>query len=102
MSLVHVADGAVLRHGYDRWYCDAALLIPDSVRFDGQFTLGVAKNVERQEQFLNHRLVLFRRVDADRSDVSPALLELAVLPGIAHELPIAVRSPVASIENQHL
>jgi hypothetical protein len=81
---------------------DAALLIPRSVGLDRALTLRVAEDVERQEQFVDHRLVLVRRVDADRRDLAAALLKLVVFPGIAHELPVAVRSPIASVEDQHL
>jgi hypothetical protein len=40
-------------------------------------------------------------VDADAGEPNPALLELVAVPGKADQLPIAVRSPVASVEDEH-
>ena len=40
-------------------------------------------------------------VDADAGEPNPALLELLVVPGKADQLPVAVRSPVASVEDEH-
>jgi hypothetical protein len=41
------------------------------------------------------------RVDADTGEPNPALLELCVIPGKADQLPIAVRSPIAPVEDKH-
>jgi hypothetical protein len=40
-------------------------------------------------------------MDADADEPDSALLELLIVPGKADQLPVAVRSPVAPVEDEH-
>jgi len=42
-----------------------------------------------------------RRIDADADELDSAPLELLVVPSKADQLPVAVRSPVAPVEDEH-
>ena len=66
-----------------------------------EFPLWVAKEVEGEIEFLHHSSITTRRVDADASNSDTAILELFVIPGKADQLPVAVRSPIASVEDEH-
>jgi hypothetical protein len=61
----------------------------------------VAKEVERKIEFVHHISIATRRVDADAGNSDTAFLELFVIPGKADQLPVAVRSPIASVEDKH-
>src|SRR5215203_1676338 len=61
----------------------------------------VAKEVEGEIEFLHHSSIATRRVDAEASNSDTAIFELFVIPGKADQLPVAVRSPVASVEDEH-
>ena len=61
----------------------------------------IAKEVEGEIEFLDHSSIATRRIDADASYSDTAILELFVIPGKADQLPVAVRSPVASVEDKH-
>jgi hypothetical protein len=89
-----------LVEGYDCWLRNAFLIIPQTAAI-GDVAFGVAEEREGEIEFLYHRGVTTRRVDADAREPNPALLELLVIPGKADQLPIAVRSPVASVEDKH-
>jgi hypothetical protein len=57
--------------------------------------------VEGEIEFLDHSSIATRRIDADASYSDTAILELFVIPGKADQLPVAVRSPIASVEDKH-
>ena len=57
--------------------------------------------MEGQIKFVDQRSIATRRVDADAGDPDFALLEIFIIPGEADQLPIAVRSPVTSVEDEH-
>jgi hypothetical protein len=42
-----------------------------------------------------------RRIDADADELDSAPLELLVVPSKADQLPVAVRSPVTPVEDEH-
>jgi len=57
--------------------------------------------VEREIKFLDHSSIATWRVDADAGYSDVAFLEFFIIPGKADQLPIAVRSPVTSVEDEH-
>jgi hypothetical protein len=57
--------------------------------------------VEGEIEFVHHSSIATRRIDADASNPDTAILELFVIPGEADQLPVAVRSPIASVEDKH-
>jgi hypothetical protein len=61
----------------------------------------VAEEVDREIQLLSHGSVVARRIDADADELDFAPLELLVVPDKADQLPAAVRSPVAPVEDEH-
>ena len=61
----------------------------------------IAKELEREIEFLHQSSIATRRIDADASNSDFAFLELFVIPGKADQLPVAVRSPVTSVEDEH-
>ena len=95
-------NGSVLADDDHRRQGDPASFIPDAIPFDYVVTFRVTDDGVGQQQFLDHGLVLLRRVYGDADDLSSAPGDLVVLPGKAHGLPIAVRSPIAPIEEQQL
>jgi hypothetical protein len=61
----------------------------------------IAEEVEGEIEFVDHSSIATRRVDADAGDSAFTLLEFFIIPGKADQLPIAVRSPVTSVEDEH-
>jgi hypothetical protein len=61
----------------------------------------IAKEVEGEIKFVHHRSIASRRVDADTDNCDSVLLELFIIPGKADQLPVAVGSPVAPVEDEH-
>lgn len=61
----------------------------------------IAEEVEGEIEFVDHSSIATRRVDADAGDSAFTLLEFFITPGKADQLPIAVRSPVTSVEDEH-
>jgi hypothetical protein len=57
--------------------------------------------VEGQIELVDHRSIATRRVDADGGNPDFALLEIFVIPGEADQLPVAVSSPITSVEDEH-
>jgi hypothetical protein len=57
--------------------------------------------VEGEIEFVHHSSIATRRIDADACNSDTAILELFVIPGKADQLPVAVRSPIASVEDEH-
>src|SRR3712207_9002816 len=78
----------------------AIFFVPQAVVFD-QFAPRVAQEREGEQELPHHPCVVFRWVHAYTRDLRPAPLELLVLPGVADQLPVAVRSPVSSVEDEH-
>ena len=69
-----------------------------AVRLDGLLD----SRVVLADQFLvTYRGVAARRIDADPGQPGTASFELIVIPGVADQLPVAVRSPVAPVEDEH-
>jgi hypothetical protein len=66
-----------------------------------EFPPWVAKEVEGEIEFVHHSSIATRRIDADASNSDTAILELFVIPGKADQLPVAVGSPIASVEDEH-
>src|SRR5215203_155694 len=77
-----------------------AIVVPQAAKA-GELPFGVAKQGERELEFPYQPGVMGRRVDADAGDLDPPFLELFKLPGVAGELPVAVRVPVAAVEDEH-
>ena len=61
----------------------------------------IAEEVEGEIKFVDHNSIATRRVDADAGNSDSAFLEFFIIPGKADQLPIAVRSPVTSVEDEH-
>jgi len=61
----------------------------------------IAKEVEGEVKFVHHTSIATRRVDADAGNSDFAFLEIFIIPGKADQLPVAVRSPVTSVEDEH-
>jgi hypothetical protein len=61
----------------------------------------IAKEVEGEIKFVHHSTIATWRIDADACNSDTASLELFIIPGKADQLPVAVRSPVASVEYKH-
>ena len=61
----------------------------------------ITEEVEGEIEFVDHNSIATRRVDTDAGNFNSAVLEFFVIPGKADQLPIAVRSPVASVEGEH-
>ena len=57
--------------------------------------------MEGEIKFVNHSSIATRRVDTDAGYSDFAFLKLFVIPGKADQLPVAVRSPVTSVEDEH-
>ena len=60
----------------------------------------IAEQGEEEIELLHHRSVAARGVYAYGCEPRPAFVELFVIPGVADQLPIAVRSPVSPVEDQ--
>jgi hypothetical protein len=61
----------------------------------------IAEKVKGEIKFVDHNSIATRRVDADAGNSDVALFEFFIIPGKADQLPIAVRSPVTSVEDEH-
>ena len=61
----------------------------------------IAKEMEGEIKFVNHSSIATRRVDTDAGYSDFAFLKFFIIPGKADQLPVAVRSPVASVEDKH-
>jgi hypothetical protein len=66
-----------------------------------QGTLCIAQEGEGEDELLDHGRVVRDGVDTDPHDLRSAALKLLTVPGIADQLPIAVWSPVTTVEDQH-
>lgn len=54
-----------------------------------------------EAELLDHGAITVHGIDTDADDLRASISELRILHGIAHELPIAVGSPVATVEDQN-
>jgi hypothetical protein len=61
----------------------------------------IAEKVEGKIKFVDHNSIAARRVDANAGYSDFAFLELFIIPGKANQLPVAIRSPVTSVEDEH-
>jgi hypothetical protein len=61
----------------------------------------ITEEVEGEIKFVDYSSIATWRVDADAGNPDFALLEFFIIPGKADQLPIAVRSPVTSVEDEH-
>ena len=61
----------------------------------------IAEKVKGEIKFVDHNSIATRRVDADAGNSDVALFEFFIIPGKADQLPIAVRSPIAPVEDKH-
>ena len=96
---VEVADRNAAINDYDGRDSHAFLVVPQIAAF-GEVASSIAQERKGETELLDHRHVVGWWVHAYTHDPRPALLELFVLPGVAGQLPVAVRSPVASVEDE--
>ena len=61
----------------------------------------IAEEVEGKIKFVDHNRIATWWVDADAGNCDSAFLEFFIIPSKADQLPIAVRSPVTSVEDEH-
>src|SRR5262245_61255842 len=99
-SHVCPADGAVLPDCKDRRLGDAAAVLhPYAPVFD-HATLRVAEQRKWQEQLVDHGPVVVDRIDRDPGEADRRLGEAFPVACVRGKLPVAVGSPVSSIEDK--
>ena len=61
----------------------------------------VAEERKGKAELLDHGAIADHSIEPDTDDLRASLSELSILHGIAHELPSAVGSPVATVKHQN-
>jgi len=82
---------------YNHWLRNAFLIIPQIAELY-KLPSWIAKEVEGELKFVHHSTIATWRIDFDACNSDTAFLELFIIPSKADQLPVAVRSPVASVE----
>jgi NAD(P)-dependent dehydrogenase (short-subunit alcohol dehydrogenase family) len=77
-----------------------ALLIPDFVP-SNHFAGRICQQGERKYQLLDHGAILTDPIHRDSVDLRVCCSERFKVPGVADQLPVAVRSPVTAVEDQY-
>src|SRR5712692_1383262 len=93
-------DGAVSPYCKDRWLCDPAVAVHPDVPVLDHAALWVTKEREGKQQLVHHGSVLLDGIDRDSGEVHAFFDESVPSPCVRGQLPVAVRSPIAAIEDE--
>ena len=79
---------------------DAFVVVPETAWPDGAVSVRIREEREGEPELLRHRGVGADRIDRDSDDLGAGRPELPVAARQLHELAVAVRSPVAPVEDE--
>src|SRR5216683_5573833 len=96
---VRPGDRSILPDGKDRRLGNRLAVVPYAPLLD-HAALGITEQWERQQQLFHHRVIVLNGIDRDPGEAHALMVEAVPVPGVRGQLPVAVGSPIPSVEHE--